>query len=457
MPALLDFSPELVAAVVDHLAPDADSLRSLCLAGNHNLLALVRPYTWRELALTVDDGRHDDSAKSRALASSLRAFCAEPTKARAVRSLNITLVGLCDVKIPAVRALLDVFPLLTNVTHASVCCTNSPVARGFPTHSHLIKLAVQHLPTLLSLRVDCCTDAWGDYTDMEDRPAPKLQHIATRFCNHEGIARLWRYCANLKVIEMEGGPAEQFWRAHAIDPKGPYQGHASYNTGLDFIFAPPRGVHGQRPLFFDTVTTINLVSDSTYDDSDACSLMHYFEDVRDSAPSPTLKQWVTTLSLGVDQFRHILRGIRSPTIQRIGITPSEAEHWLPHEFDAYLARLAPRRRGPVLRCVRVPHGPRAAVRRGIAQDTCTLLSFSWSPFSFFITCLYCTYDYDCPRTSSPRSSHTRPPSGTSTSPTLAPAPSPPSPARRTTPPLSPRCTPSPGAPQPPSASFAVTP
>jgi hypothetical protein len=50
MPVLpLVFSPELVSAIVDHLALVSDSWYSLCLAGNHNLLALVRPYTWREL------------------------------------------------------------------------------------------------------------------------------------------------------------------------------------------------------------------------------------------------------------------------------------------------------------------------------------------------------------------------------------------------------------------------
>ncbi|KAF8217906.1 hypothetical protein K438DRAFT_1952770 [Mycena galopus ATCC 62051] len=338
MSLLLDLSPELVYAIVDHLAPDSDALHSLCLVGNHNLLALVRPYTWRQITATVDDGRSDDGKKSRALASWLRTFCSDPARARAVRALHITLLGLFDVTLPAVRALFDSFPLLTNVTHASVCCTNSSVVVGFPTQSHLIKVAVQSLPSLLSLSVDCCTDGWGEYADMEDLPVPKLAHIATRFCNHEGIARLWNYCSNLKVIEMEGGAAEQFWREHALDASGRFQGHDSYDTGLDFIFTQPRGV--QRPLFFDTVSKIKLTSDTTYDDSDSCSLMHYFEEVRDSQPSPSLKEWVMTMSIGVEQFRHILRGICSPVIERIGVTPSETEHWIPDEFDDYLVKLS---------------------------------------------------------------------------------------------------------------------
>ncbi|KAJ6486618.1 hypothetical protein C8R45DRAFT_930256 [Mycena sanguinolenta] len=323
MSSLLDLSPELVAAIVDHLAPNTDDLRSLCLTGNHNLLALVRPYTWRQLTLTLDA----DLAKSQSLSGKLRAFLADPFKARSVRSLCITLIGSYDITAPASRALLDALPLLTHTTHASLDCTNAPPAASGPTHALLIKRVVQTLPALLSLRVTCATDPWGE-TLAADMPASApLRHIATRFCNPAGVAQLWTYCPNLNVIEMEGGPAEAFYREHTVDASAPYQGHTSYSTGVDFLFTPPAPQTPDdadeeappRPALLDTATSISLRSDAQYDDSDACALMHYFT-VGSPSPSPTLRQWSSSLTLSVDHFAAILRGVRSPTIQRVSIT-----------------------------------------------------------------------------------------------------------------------------------------
>ncbi|KAK7046816.1 hypothetical protein R3P38DRAFT_2875929 [Favolaschia claudopus] len=332
---LLHFCPELVAAVVDHLS--LDSKHNLCLTGNHNLLALVRPYTWREINITLrSGGNSNETRKSAELATKLRSFCSVPAKARAVRSINITLVGAFDVNAPAIAALLDAFPLLINSTCASVICTDSTNTPGVPSHAHFIKMAVQRLPSLLSLRVDCCTDgSEAEYHDMADYPVPRLQHVATRFCNHKGISHLWKYCSNLQVIEMEGGPAEQFWRENALDPSSQFPGHTSYDSGIDFVFAESPC---HNPIF-DTAAKVKLISESNYDDSDARSLAQYFEKSRYSNPSSSLKEWAMSLSMNVEQYGHILRGLRSPVLERLGITPTETEDWDPSEFSDYLIKL----------------------------------------------------------------------------------------------------------------------
>ncbi|KAF7336020.1 hypothetical protein MSAN_02315700 [Mycena sanguinolenta] len=325
--SLLDLSPELVAAIVDHLAPHTDDLHALCLTGNHNLLAVTRP--------------------------KLRVFVADPFKSRCVRSLNITLIGTYDITAPASRALLDALPLLTHATHAAIDCTNAPPLPSAPTHALLINRVVQSLPALLSLRVTCATDAWGEtlVADMASSVCPpRLRHIGTRFCNPAGVNQLWSYCPNLKVIEMEGGPAEAFYREHAVDASAVYQGHTTYSTGVDFLFTPgpaaptPQTPDGDepapRPALLDTATSISLLSDAPYDDSDACALMHYFSQGHPT-PSPTLRHWFSTLALTVDQFAAILRGVRSPTIQRVSITlPSSSSSAWPSE-DADFASASP--------------------------------------------------------------------------------------------------------------------
>ncbi|KAF7336014.1 hypothetical protein MSAN_02315100 [Mycena sanguinolenta] len=50
---------------------------------------------------------------------------------------------------------------------------------------------------------------------------PLLRRIATRFCNPAGVDQLYAHCPNLKVIEMEGGPAETFYLSFAPLPPSP--------------------------------------------------------------------------------------------------------------------------------------------------------------------------------------------------------------------------------------------
>jgi hypothetical protein len=42
-------------------------------------------------------------------------------------------------------------------------------------------------------------------------PVPKLIHVTTQFC-HPTLAHIWQQCRNIRVLEMEGGDPEDFWR-----------------------------------------------------------------------------------------------------------------------------------------------------------------------------------------------------------------------------------------------------
>ncbi|KAJ7282806.1 hypothetical protein C8J57DRAFT_1710881 [Mycena rebaudengoi] len=78
MPSLLDLSPELFAATLDILSSNSPTLDSLLLSlsGNHNLLAFVRPYTWRELNVTLSSFKKAELEASSALASRIESFYA---------------------------------------------------------------------------------------------------------------------------------------------------------------------------------------------------------------------------------------------------------------------------------------------------------------------------------------------------------------------------------------------
>jgi hypothetical protein len=211
MAVILDLSPELISSVLDYLAPHGLALKNLCLVGNHNLLTLARPYTWREIEVTLCD----NGDTSRALAERVRTFCADPLKAAAVRSLNITFCGVFDFRTPAVSALYDNFPRLVNATHAYISCSGT-TGGGFLSQPQYVMAALQELPALLSLSVDGCLDKFHrGPQNMAEWPVPKLKHLSARLCNPEGVGEVWTFCSNLEVVELAGGFAERFLRQNS--------------------------------------------------------------------------------------------------------------------------------------------------------------------------------------------------------------------------------------------------
>jgi hypothetical protein len=66
--------------------------------------------------------------------------------------------------------------------------------------------------------------------------------------------------------------------------------------------------------------------------------------VLDEGPSPSLKELVLDLSISVKAFRSILSGVRSPIIERIGVTTTLVEErssvWVSAEWDECLVELS---------------------------------------------------------------------------------------------------------------------
>ncbi|KAF7370283.1 hypothetical protein MSAN_00659600 [Mycena sanguinolenta] len=350
MAVLLDLSPELITAILEYLAPVSESLDNICLVGNHNLLTLARPYTWREINITFRNDRRQDRKNqeaSQALADRLHGFCCDSTKVAAVRSLNITLVGVFDNRAPAVLELFENYQRFVNVTHASVCCIRSN--GGLWAQPRFITSLVEGLPSLLSLSVDGCLDSFHRGPEiMADHPIPPLRHLAVRFCNTEGVGGIWSYCSNLQVVEMAGGRADRFLQRNTSYTSEEIQNWlddpSNCRTGAYDILYKPKETP-ERSAVFDTATTVKLVSDSefsNYCDSEAWFLLDYFEERENQnfGPSPSLKEFVLDFFISVKIFRGILYGIRSPVIERVAFTGFDEKHWIPAEFDEFIAEIS---------------------------------------------------------------------------------------------------------------------
>ncbi|KAK7052121.1 hypothetical protein R3P38DRAFT_3172448 [Favolaschia claudopus] len=303
MAVLLDLSPELITAVLHHLAPFSETLDNLCLVGNHNLLALARPYTWREVDITLSDIRKTSAA----LAERLLAFCADSAKVSAVRSLNLAFVGRFDYHTPAIKTLAENLPRLVNVTHATVNCVNSYDVGGWALPRY-IQSIVEELPSLLSLAVDGCLDSFHDGAqDMGENPIPPLRHLRARFCQPdivEGVSTVWSYCSNLEVIELAGGLAEKFFTQHGlltdIKIEAKLEGTLEYSCGMNSILYE----RIELPAIYHTAKTIKLISDvnsSTSPVSDSWDLTLVFV-ANPNEPSESLTEFVLDLSICVKSF-----------------------------------------------------------------------------------------------------------------------------------------------------------
>ncbi|KAJ7176815.1 hypothetical protein C8R46DRAFT_1213390 [Mycena filopes] len=339
----LDFPPELILAVVNDLATDSAALRALCLAGNHILLALVRPVTWKELKLVLGD----DSVSSPALAARLQAFFADPAKAGAVRYLDITLKGRYISMIPAVKAVLNGMEKLINATHVKISCVRSQNLPGWPTSGRLVRHAVECIPSLLSLTVDGCeANREEEFFDMEEvreeadppTPPPKLMHVAARFCNPR-LGALWRNCPNIRIFETEGGHPEDFWRAQIAGEDEPvYHGTAEDWTGIVYLLDEDM-IHN--------VETINVKSHATAEETsyELRDLANGFTG-NDEPPPARLKVFSTHMPLSVEHYAKIIRGIQRPVIERFAVIFSEQDVWTASKFDQLLRDLENADEGP---------------------------------------------------------------------------------------------------------------
>ncbi|KAJ7182869.1 hypothetical protein C8R43DRAFT_15570 [Mycena crocata] len=312
---LLDLSPELVCLVFDHLAPDSKALDNLCLAGNHNLLHLVRPYTWREINTTIGHGRHDKHRSSKTLASRFETFFSDPARAFAVRSLNVIILGFFDWNTPASLALSQKFTKLVNVTHGSVSCVNAAMGDGMGP-GVFVQSMIRRIPHLMSLKVDGVLrliDADDFLVNMDDDPIPPLVHLAVRFCDPE-IGSLWSHCLKLKIVEMQGGDGRKFWEENRLKDdqykgiKPEFEGRLEYDHGLFFLWME---ANESSPPILNTIERIKIKSTNPLS-------ADLFDDNPDLVPA-SLKDLCIDIPIDVVGFCSALRGIRGPVIERLAI------------------------------------------------------------------------------------------------------------------------------------------
>ncbi|KAJ7176801.1 hypothetical protein C8R46DRAFT_1077357 [Mycena filopes] len=339
---LLSLSPELVLAIASNLTMDSAALRALCLAGNHNLLTLVRPLTWKELRLVLGD----NSVSGPALAARLEAFFADPAKAGAVRYLDITLKGRYISVIPAVKAVLNGMKRLVNTTHVKICCVRSQNLPRWPTSGRLVRHAVECIPSLLSIRVDGCNaNIAQEFFDMEEvreetdppTPPPKLIHVDARFCNPI-LSGLWVNCPNIRIFETEGGHPQEFWRAKiAEDDEEDNTVEPVYHGTVDDWTCIADMLDEDVN---NNIEVINIKSHAALDDANYETeyIANRFTDADDPPPA-RLKVFSAQIALSVEQYRQIIRGIGRPAVEQFAVLFSQEDVWVASVFDELLREL----------------------------------------------------------------------------------------------------------------------
>ncbi|KAJ6551175.1 hypothetical protein B0H19DRAFT_1072934 [Mycena capillaripes] len=256
---------------------------------------------------------------------------------------------------PALRVLLEKLAEFVNVTHFSLCCISSRNVLGFGTPGNLIRRVVNRFPSLVRIEVIGCNariakelvDMKGEREDEKPPlPDPKLTHVVTRFC-HPTLAEIWDQCPNVRVVEMEGGDGEAFWRrevaADAIQPTtensseeevaiaeslSKFRGYNESRTGISCFSDEVMDVLETVKIRVGTIAG-NEVS------SDIYSLAYFF----DRSTCDNLKELVIQAGFNVIKYRTILNGLRGSIVERLALVLEFNEPWVPREFDELLLDL----------------------------------------------------------------------------------------------------------------------
>ncbi|KAJ7285319.1 hypothetical protein C8J57DRAFT_1709548 [Mycena rebaudengoi] len=312
MPNLLDLSPELMEAILDILAPDSPALDNLCLAGNRNLLALARPYTWRELSLTFSSFESDELNASSALASRIESFFADPVKPAAARTLKMKVDGVFDPSAPAVLALLKDAHKLVRVTHLSFDGLECRAYSESP--GTVIRRVLKSLPRVRSLNVECCESRnRNEYEGMEGPLAPSLVHIATRLSGH-GLGYFLQYCPNIQVLELEGGDIFEYWCKNTKKDTS----NATRSSFDDTTFSPLPVLLYLNENLPNTLRKLKIVA--RWEDY-VWRIYEFFEQMAE--PPAVLKEVFIDIPIFVNEYQIIIRGLRGPVIERLAVTSPE--------------------------------------------------------------------------------------------------------------------------------------
>lgn len=127
-------------------------------------------------------------------------------------------------------------------------------------------------------------------------------------------------------------------------------------------------------------------------------------------PSPSLKELVLDLSICVKAFRTILSGVRSPIIERIGVTTTlideeeRSSGWVSAEWDEYLVELSKDANGGLFFAGFESLTQLLLPCDGISPETLV----SYRPLRVLPAMLFVGHSYSF-RTYSPLSWHMRPP------------------------------------------------
>ncbi|KAE9407998.1 hypothetical protein BT96DRAFT_1013872 [Gymnopus androsaceus JB14] len=309
MSSLAELPEELITTIVHSLSSDKQSLLNLCLAGNHILLAIARPLTWREVTFHVDlDEWISFDDIDWWTTRSIFHFTADQKRAKSVISPRIKFSGIYNYGQPIIGLLQESLKKLTNLNHAYLSFFEVFSTDGTPS---LLEVVLQSLPSLKSVYVDGYGAGEEPIAPIE---LPPLKSLVTSYCS-PNVAELWASARNLEVMELCGGyGARYYWEnIHKLHSSRSFMGYDGETMGTGYILNEGLLHAG----YFNHLRRLHIVSE--LDENEECLDIAHIVEFSTLCPNSltSLEELILELPFTIPEYEVVLDGMTVPGLRRL--------------------------------------------------------------------------------------------------------------------------------------------
>ncbi|KAG7443187.1 uncharacterized protein BT62DRAFT_1078571 [Guyanagaster necrorhizus] len=192
---LVDLPAELLHIIFSNIEGENVTLNNICLVGNHTLLAIARPLTFREINIAFSL----PLPESHEFYSKFRSVYSKETRRDSVRFISFRCSGFPDIKMSEI--LVKQLPRFAGVTHASVECEYNHNDDDGTCLSSILVPIIFKMPALESFSISACD--LDDNSFSFDYSRPFLKHIKfDRF--DSGPLLEFAHVDGVQIIEARG-------------------------------------------------------------------------------------------------------------------------------------------------------------------------------------------------------------------------------------------------------------
>ncbi|KIK64339.1 hypothetical protein GYMLUDRAFT_412004 [Collybiopsis luxurians FD-317 M1] len=319
MTLLVDLPEEIISATIHNLSHDKNSLQNVCLAGNHILLAIARPLTWKQVTLHVNFDNWNDQRN-------IWFFTADPKRAASVVSAKFLFSGLYEYDQPITSVLQKALRNMTGLNHTCLSFFESYSSGstiededGAEDAPLLLEIVLKCLPKLKTIFVEGYDSGEGLVVPVV---LPQLSQLVSRYCS-PSVAEIWTSARHLEVIELFGGDGDRYYHdwCHSIHMDYPKESNLRF-TGYSGNIMGSGYLLNEIALklgYFNCLRRFYIGSEEIGRQScmDADHVVEFFK--LNLNPLPGLEELVIRCPLTVEEYEAVIASAANASLRRLSM------------------------------------------------------------------------------------------------------------------------------------------